>query len=207
MGQERLVEFGNLGLMGAMGAYVRVVDAVNYRIGRVMMWGLFVMMGILLWSSISKTFFLPSLWTVELAQFALVTYYLLGGPYSIQLGSNVRMDLFYHDWSPRKKAWFDACTVLFLIFYLGVLIYGGLGSTAYSLGYWGKEPLTFFGGLVTGSEEIGRLERASTAWRPFIWPIKSIMVLGFFLMLLQAVSELFKDIARIRGHEIGVVQT
>ncbi|MEO9517613.1 MAG: TRAP transporter small permease subunit [Paracoccaceae bacterium] len=187
--------------------YVRVVDAVNYRLGRIMMWGLFVMMGILLWSSISKTFFLPSLWTLEMAQFAMVTYYILGGPYSIQMGSNVRMDLFYHGWSDRRKAWFDACTVLFLIFYLGVLLYGGLGSTSYSLGYWGTEPVSFFTGLVTGSEEVGRLERSSTAWRPFIWPIKSMMVFGFFLMLLQAISELFKDIARLNGHDVGGVRT
>ncbi|WP_299945663.1 TRAP transporter small permease subunit [uncultured Ruegeria sp.] len=190
--------------MKLMAAYVRMVDAMNYRIGRIMMWGLFVMMGILLWSSISKTFFLPSLWTLEMAQFAMVTYYIIGGPYSIQMGSNVRMDLFYHNWSPRRKAWFDACTVLLLILYLGVLFYGGLGSTAYSLGYWGDEPVAYFTGLVTGSEEIGRLERSSTAWRPYIWPVKAIMVFGFFLMLLQAISEFFKDIARINGQEIGV---
>ncbi len=190
----------------AMSAYVRVVDAVNYRIGRVMMWGLFVMMGILLWSSISKTFFLPSLWTLEMAQFAMVTYYIMGGPYSIQLGSNVRMDLFYHNWSHRRKAWFDAFTVLLLILYLGVLFYGGLGSTAYSLGYWGDEPVAYFTGLLTGSEEIGRLERSSTAWRPYIWPVKAIMVFGFFLMLLQAISEFFKDIARINGQEIGAAR-
>ena len=192
--------------MNAMKSYVYFVDSINYRIGRVMMWGLFVMMGILLWSSISKTFFLPARWTLEMAQFAMVTYYILGGPYSIQLGSNVRMDLFYHGWSPLKKAWFDSFTILFLIFYLGILLYGGLGSTAYSFGYWGDEPVAYFAGLLTGSEEIGRLERSSTAWRPYIWPVKVIMVAGFFLMLLQAVSELFKDIARIKGQEIGVAR-
>ena len=48
--------------------YVRVVDAVNYRIGRVMMYGIFVMMAILLWSSISKTFLLPSIWTLEVVR-------------------------------------------------------------------------------------------------------------------------------------------
>lgn len=189
-----------------MRGYVRVVDSVNYRIGRVMMWGLFVMIGILLWSSVSKTFFLPSLWTLEMAQFAMVAYYIMGGPYSIQLGSNVRMDLFYGAWDVRRKAWFDACTVLFLIFYLGVLLYGGLGSTAYSLGYWGDDPVAYFTGLLTGTEEIGRLERSSTAWRPFIWPIKSIMCLGFLLMLLQAVSELIKDIATLRGQPIGAAR-
>ena len=190
-------------MTGLMRTYIKYVDGLNYYIGRVVMYGIFVMVGILLWSTISKVALVPSLWTLEMAQFALVTYYLLGGPYSLQLGSNVRMDLFYHDWSDRRKAGFDACTVLFLIFYLGVLLYGGLGSTAYSLGYWGDEPLAFFTGLLTGEEKIGRLERSSTAWRPYIWPVKTIMVVGFFLMLLQAISELFKDIARLRGQEIG----
>ena len=99
--------------------YVHTVDAVNYRIGRIMMYGIFVMVGILIWSSISKTFFNPSLWTLEIAQFALVTYYIMGGPYSIQLGSNVRMDLFYSEWTDHRKAQIDALTILFLLFYLG----------------------------------------------------------------------------------------
>ena len=189
-------------MSGVMHRYINAVDAINYRLGRIVMYGIFLLMGILLWSSISKTFFLPSLWTLEMAQFVMVGYYILGGPYSIQLGSNVRMDLLYGEWSLRKKAWFDLITVLFLIFYLGVLIYGAVSSTAYSLGYWGTEPFSFFSGLVTGSEEIGRLERSSTAWRPYMWPIKAIMILGMTLMLLQCISELFKDVLRIKGETI-----
>lgn len=189
-------------MTGAMHAFIRIVDAINYRIGRVTMYGIFVMMAILLWSSISKTFFNPTLWTLEMAQFAMVAYYILGGPYSIQMGSNVRMDLLYGNWSNRRKAAIDTMTVLFLMFYLGVLLYGGLSSLAYSFGYWGTGPIAFFTGLVTGTEEIGRMERSSTAWRPYIWPIKLIMVIGVFLMLLQAISELLKDILRLRGEEI-----
>lgn len=183
-------------------AFIRIIDAVNYRVGRIVMYGIFVLMGILLWSSISKTFFLPTLWTLEMAQFVMVGYYILGGPYSIQLGSNVRMDLLYGEWSMRKKAWFDLVTVLFLIFYLHVLIYGAVSSTAYSLGYWGAEPFSYFGGLVTGTEETGRLERSPSAWRPYMWPIKAVMIVGIFLMLLQCLSELFKDVLRIRGETI-----
>ena len=189
-------------MSGLMRRYITTIDAINYRIGRVVMYGIFVLMGILLWSSISKTFFLPTLWTLEMAQFVMVAYYILGGPYSIQLGTNVRMDLLYGEWSLRKKAWFDLVTVLFLIFYLAVLLYGGISSTAYSLGYWGTEPVSFFGGLISGSEELGRLERSSTAWRPYMWPVKSIMVLGIFLLLLQCVSELLKDVLRIKGETI-----
>ena len=161
--------------------YVRIVDAVNYHVGRVVMYGVFVMAAILLWSSVSKTFFLPSLWTLEMAQFAMVTYYILGGPYSIQLGSNVRMDLFYGNWSLRRKAWFDVFTVLFLIFYLGVLLYGGISSTAYAFEYG---------------------ERSYSSWRPYMWPIKTLMCIGLSLMLLQAVSEMLKDVAKLKGIEV-----
>ena len=168
-------------MSGLMRSYIRVVDGLNYRVGRIVMYGIFGFMGILLWSSISKTFFLPSLWTLEMAQFSLVAYYILGGPYSIQLDSNVRMDLLYGEWTTRRKAWTDSFTVLFLIFYLGVLLWGGIDSTIYSFQYGG--------------------ERSPTAWRPYLWPIKVIMVFGIALMLLQAVSELLKDILYLRGED------
>ncbi len=192
--------------MTALLAISRRVDGLSRVIGWVVMYSVFVLMGILLWSSISKTFFLPSLWTLEMAQFSMVAYYMLGGPYALLVGANVRMDLFYGDWSLRRKATIDCVTVLFLIFYLGVLLYGALGSTAYSLGYWGTAPIEYFLGLITGAEEIGRMERSSTAWRPYIWPVKTIMIVGLFLMLLQALSELIKDIARALGHDIPEAQ-
>ena len=176
---------------------------MNRVIGRIIMYGIFVMMGILLWSSISKTFFLPSLWTLEMAQFAMVAYYILGGPYAIQMGSNVRMDLIYGEMTDRRKAMIDAMTVVFLLIYLGFLLYGGIASTAYSLGYFGSEPIGFFTGLITGEAEMGFLERSPTAWRPYLWPIKAVMVFGIFLMLLQVLCELAKDILRLQGHDMG----
>ena len=189
--------------MNVLLKFARSIDNTNTAIGLVVMYGVYALMGILLWSSISKTFFLPSQWTLEMAQFAMVAYYMLGGPYSILMGANVRMDLFYGTWSLRRKATVDVVTVLFLIFYLGVLLYGALGSTSYSLGYWGTDPIAYFAGLLTGSEEIGRLERSSTAWRPYIWPIKAIMITGLLLMLLQALAELIKDIARSLGRDLA----
>ena len=173
--------------------YVAVIDRMNRFIGRVVMYGIFVMMAILLWSTFTKVGsdigldINPSLWTLEMAQFAMVAYYILGGPYSIQMGSNVRMDLLYGEWSERRKAQVDAITVLFLIVYLVFLLWGGWDSLMYSFSYGG--------------------ERSSSVWRPYLWPIKSIMVFGIFLMLLQAISELLKDILRIKGHDMGPKDT
>ncbi|MDF1790377.1 MAG: TRAP transporter small permease subunit [Thalassobaculaceae bacterium] len=202
-------------MLSIMRGYVRAIEAMNRAVGRVAMYLVFALMGVLLWSSASKTFFDPSLWTLETAQFVMVAYYILGGPYSIQLGSNVRMDLFYGDWSLRTKAWIDSFSVLFLMFYLGVLFYGAISSTAYSLGYFGMEPFGFFGELfwafVTGGPDaatgmMGFMERSSTAWRPLIWPIKVILCLGVLLMLLQALAELFKDIDRLRSGDSDPMQ-
>ncbi|MDR5902938.1 MULTISPECIES: TRAP transporter small permease subunit [Halomonas] len=192
-------------------SYIRTIDALNRAIGRSAMYLIFVLIGVLLWSSTSKVFLTPSMWTLETAQFVMVAYFVLGGPYSIQLGSNVRMDLFYGDWSLRTKAWVDAFTVFFLLFYLGVLLYGGLVSTAYSLGYFGSEPFAFLFNLgwtfltqgpSAAGDMVGFLERSPTAWRPWLWPIKTLLCIGIFLMILQSLAELFRDIGRLRGVDI-----
>ena len=193
-------------------SYVRIVEAVNYRVGRMAMYLIFVLMAILMWSSISKTFFSPALWTLETAQFVMVAYYLLGGPYSMQLNSHVRVDLVYGSWSIKTKAWVDAFTIFGLIFYLVILLQGAIGSTAYSLGQpYNVGPYDFFGqlfgafftgGFDAASEVLGHMERSATSFRPYLWPIKSIATLGIFLMLLQAIAVFFKDVATIRGEEL-----
>ena len=161
--------------------FVRVIDRLNYGVGRMAMYLLFVLMGILMWSTISKASGAPSLWTLEMAQFVMVAYFVLGGPYAMQMGSHVRMDLFYAKQTPVRQAWWDAITVLALIFYLGVMLWGAIDSTMYSLQY---------------------NERSPTAWRPYLWPIKVILCIGFGLMLLQAVAALIRDVATIRGETI-----
>ncbi|MEO8529697.1 MAG: TRAP transporter small permease subunit [Deltaproteobacteria bacterium] len=163
-------------------AFVHFVDALNYRVGRFAMYLLYALMAVLLWSAVSKNFNQNPIWTLEMAQFIMVAYYMLGGPYSLQLDSNVRMDLLYHRWSDRQKAWVDAFSIFALLFYLGVLLYGALESTAWSFRYGG--------------------ERSATAWRPYLWPIKVVMCVGITLMLLQSISIFLKDVAKLRGKEI-----
>lgn len=163
-------------------AYVRTVDAISSLVGHFAMYLVFAMIGILFYSTISKNFFEPSLWTLEMAQFTMVAYYLLGGGYSIQTGDHVRMDLLYSRWSDRTKAIVDAVTVLFLIFYLVLLLFGGISSTRYALQYG---------------------EESYSSWAPPMAPIKIVMCVGITLMLLQVIATFFKEIARARGEELS----
>ncbi|MBZ9663561.1 TRAP transporter small permease subunit [Pseudomonas sp. LMG 31766] len=162
-------------------AFVRVVDAFNRRVGRFAMYLIFAMLAVLLYSSMSKTFFTPSIWTLESAQFLMVAYFLLGGAYSMQLDAHVRMDLAYSAWSPRTRAVVDAITVLMLIFYLVMLLVGGISSTEYAIEY---------------------KETSYSAWSPYMAPIKIVMCFGIALMLLQAISTFFKDLYAARGETL-----
>ena len=166
----------------AIRTYVRYVDGFNRVVGRIAMWLIFVMMGILLWSSVSKTMFNPSLWTLEMAQFVMTAYYILGGAYSLQLDSHVRMDLIYGRWTPRQKAAVDAVTVIMLFTYLIFLLIGGVSSTEYALKYG---------------------ETSYSSWSPYMAPIKIVMVFGIFLMFLQTTSIFFKDLAKALGREMA----
>ncbi|MCV2873728.1 TRAP transporter small permease subunit [Defluviimonas sp. WL0050] len=162
--------------------FVHYVDAVNYRIGRFAMYLLFVLMGVMLWSSFARSALTPAIWTDETGQFLLLGYFMLGGAYSLQLDSAVRMDLFYSRWSDRTKAIVDVVTILALIFYLGVLLYGAVESTAYAIEYG---------------------EKRRGLWQPYMWPIKVVMCVGIVMMILQCTSIFFKDLATLRGEDLS----
>ncbi|MDR7026565.1 MAG: TRAP transporter small permease subunit [Pseudomonadales bacterium] len=165
----------------AIRLFVHAVEALNRVVGRFAMYLIFAILGVLLYSSISKTFFVPAAWTLESAQFLMVAYFLLGGAYSMQLDAHVRMDLFYCNWSPRTRAVVDVITIGFLIFYLVFLLYGGISSTQYAIEY---------------------NETSYSSWSPPMAPIKILMCIGIALMLLQAIATLFKDIAAARGETL-----
>lgn len=163
--------------------YVHLVDRVNRAIGRVAMYLLFVMGGIQLYSTFSRLLTgMPVNWALEMTQFLLATYFLIGAAYSMQENAHVRMDLLYGQLRPQRQAMVDVITILFVIFYLVVMVRGGWSSTEYAITYNQKN---------------------YSSWSPPMWPVKLLMTTGIFLMLLQAISNLFKDIAIARGKPIA----
>ena len=116
-----------------------------------------------------------------MAQFVMTGYYLLGGGYSLLSDDHVRMDLIYSRFSERTKALLDTLTSVFLITYLVILLIGAYSSLQYT---------------------IQTNQRLFTAWAPYVWPIKTIMLFGILLMLLQSISIFFKDFAKTFNLEI-----
>lgn len=166
----------------AIKMFVHAVEKVNTVVGKCTMYTVFLMMAILLYEPIARNLFgISSIWAVEMAQFTMAAYWMLGGGYSMILKGHVRMDLLYGRWSTRKKATVDTFTGLFLIFYLIFLLVGAYSSIEYAVMYG---------------------QRNRSAWAPYMAPIKIIMGIGVVLILLQAIATFFKDLATARGEKI-----
>ena len=166
----------------AVKTYVRIVDSWSYYMGLFSMYLVFAMIGILAYASIMKVFFLPSLWTVEMAQFVMVAYFTLGGAYTLKEGDHVRMDLLYSGFTMRGKVRTDLLTSVVLIGFLVIMQIGGVSSLIYAITYG---------------------EKSFSSWAPLMWPIKLVLNIGIFLTLLQAVSIFFKDWAALRGESLS----
>jgi len=123
----------------------------------------------------------PGVWVLELTTFIVAGYFILGGAYSVLSGAQVRMDVFYRRWSPRKKAIVDLITFATFPIYFGVLFWTGLERTKWSYVFH---------------------EVSNTAWAPIQWPIKAVITVGFCLMLLQSISIFIKDLYTARGRSL-----
>lgn len=126
---------------------------------------------------------------IELQWYLFSLTFLLGFPYILKIGENVRVDFLYANWSMKTKAWVNLIGHLFLLTFCVI----GIWVTFYPvLQSWGLLPDGTFGQWEVSPDPDG-LPRA---------PIKTMMPVGFALLFLQGLAEIFKNIARIRGEEI-----
>lgn len=154
--------------MQAIKTYVRVVDKLADWVGHVAMYLIFLMIAILLLDAVTRNVIdIPLHWCIEAAQFTLAAYYFMGGAMTLKNNDHVRMDLFYDSLSVRGKARLDLITMICLLFYLCVMLYGSISSLGYAI-------------------ETG--ERRFSMWNPSMIPIKSLMVGCLILMVLQTLS-------------------
>jgi TRAP-type C4-dicarboxylate transport system permease small subunit len=166
----------------AIRAYVRWMDRVGLIVGIVAMVQAFTLMALLVESSFSRLIVGAShVWSVEMAQFVMSAYYLLGGALSEQDDYHVRMDLWYSRFSPRTKAIIDCFSSPMLLFYLLFMFIGAVESS----------------GWAVANDQVNY-----SPWAPPMAPIKIIMTIGIGMMFFQTLAVFFRDLARATGRSI-----
>jgi TRAP-type mannitol/chloroaromatic compound transport system permease small subunit len=168
-------------MRGFVSGYVRFIDRISDYVGYFAASLIFFMGAVLIFDAITRNVVnIPVHWAIELTQFTLAAYYFMGGAMTLKNDSHVRMDLIYSWLSPRGRTKMDLATIGFLIFYLAVLLAGSISSLQYA---------------------IATNERRFSIWNPSVIPIKALMVACLILMLLQAISLVFKHLAALRQEE------
>ena len=158
--------------------YVRWTDRISNYVGYLAASLIFMMGGTLIFDAIMRNVVRsPVHWAVELTQFVLAAYYFMGGPITLKNDEHVRMDLWYASRSKTGKAKIDLAMSTCMIFYLGVLLAGGISSLIYA---------------------IQTNEKRFSIWNPSVIPIKALLVVCLVLMLMQCVAEVFKHIDALR---------
>lgn len=125
---------------------------------------------------------------IEIQWYLYSVMFFLAFGYVIKHNVNVRVDFFYADWSPKRRATIDLLgTLLFLIPFCLLGIYATFNPVMLS---WGRLANGSFGTWEISPDPDG-LPRA---------PIKSMIIVAFTLLLLAAISHAIKCIATLTGH-------
>lgn len=166
--------------MGALLALSRGIDAVTGVIGRKVAW--LILAAVLVSAGnaiIRKMFDMSSNAWLELQWYLFGTAFLLGAAYALQNNEHVRIDFIANMLSKRARDWIDLFGhIVFLVPFTGMMVYLA----------WPWFWKSYFSGEMSGS-----------AGGLILWPAKVMVLLGFILLLGQALSEIIKRIGVIRG--------
>lgn len=169
--------------MAVLLAYCRFITAVNRWIAGAVSVLVFVMVAVITYEVVARYFFdAPTVWAMELSTLLFGPYFLLAGPYLLHTAGHVNVDILYSRLPGRVADYLDCFTHTLIAVVAGVFIYYSLpvAMNAYDSG-----------------------ETSFTAWNPAIWPVKSLIPLAFFLLLLQALAEAIQAACRGFAREIS----
>jgi TRAP-type mannitol/chloroaromatic compound transport system permease small subunit len=117
---------------------------------------------------------------LELQTYSYDLIFLLGAAYVFRADAHVRVDIVFSQLGARARAWIDLFgTALFLFPFCALGIYY---SQSYVARSWRQMEI---------SPNPGGLAR---------YPIKTVIIVAFALLVIQGVSEMIKNMAFLRGH-------
>ena len=166
--------------MNALLALSRAIDGLNERVGRTVCW--LVLAAVLISAAnavVRKAFNVSSNSFLEIQWYLFSVVFLFCAGYTLLRNQHVRIDVIAGRLSPQAQAWIDIFGTIFFLLPMALTIMW-LSWPVFVQAYERHEVSTNAGGLV-------------------IWPARLMIPIGFFLLVIQGVSELIKRIAFLMG--------
>ena len=158
-----------------MASVITKIDLFSKWVGNIVCWiTIPLILGMVYEVFARKLFLAPTIWAYDMSRFLYGALFMLGAGYALSKGVHIRADFLYRNFKTKTQGLIDFW--LYLIFYFPGLI------------------VFFYMTLGFVQESIMRGERGmDTTWMPYMWPIKSCLLIGIIFLLLQGVSELLKS--------------
>ncbi|MEW6260578.1 MAG: TRAP transporter small permease [Thermodesulfobacteriota bacterium] len=109
-----------------MKRFWHTIDNVNRWIGRTCAWLILPLTLIILYEVISRYIFnAPTRWSNEISQYLLVAIVMLGGAYCLADNEHVNVDIFYRNFSQRKRDLVEMLTCLVVLSFVSAMVWKG----------------------------------------------------------------------------------
>ena len=151
------------------------IDRFSKAIGNIVCWiTIPLILGMVYEVFARKLFLSPTIWAYDMSRFLYGALFMLGAGYALSKGVHIRADFLYRNFKVKTQGTVDFW--LYLLFYFpGLLVF-----------------LYMTIGFV--QESIMRGEKGmDTTWMPYMWPIKTCLLVGIIFLLIQGVSEILKS--------------
>ena len=156
-----------------MKTLLKTIDATSEWSGKLVSLMFYAMMGVLVWEVVVRyAFNAPTIWAHGISVRIFAAYAVLAGAYVLLHKGHIAMDLVYSRFPLRTKAIVDLITAPLFFAFCGVLLWYG-SSFAWT--------------------SLMMLELDDTAFRAPIYPIKLMVPVGAFLILLQGLAKYSRD--------------
>ncbi len=168
-----------------MRSLLRIIDTISEWTGRVAVWALCVVCGIVVYEVVTRrVFHSPHVWTYEVITLFYGFHFMILASFTLLHHAHVAIDIVYLRFSPKKRAILDVVTYLIFFFpFVIILLKGGLSLAAAS---WATH------------------ERTLTARLPLVMPLmKTTIGATAVLLLLQGFSNFYRRLFfLIKGEEL-----
>jgi len=166
-----------------MNTAIKWIDTFNTVIGKVLSFTVYLLLIIVLYEIVSRKIFgNPTIWGFELSYMLYGFLFMMGYAYALKSKSHVNIDIFYSRASPRKQGILDI--IGYLVFFFPFIYFGLKASYQFTIQSW----------------QI--MEHSQSTWAPPVYPYKTTLLIGFFLLLLQGISEFLKAIYKVKTGEM-----